>query len=155
MSGSRVLISWLALSTRVTSHPSGRRPRPSPGRCSRRRPRPPTGTVRRAGVVEERLGVVERLDAADVVEVDAREVRARRAGAGGDVQLVEVDGDRALTGVVAHLDACGRPGRCSSDLVPQPHVDAVLSRNSAGVRTTRSSSDATSPATRYGMPHAE
>ena len=68
----------------------------------------------------------------DVVEVDAREVGAGRAGAGGDVQLVELERDGALPGVVAHLDACGRPGRCRATSCRSRTSMRCCSRNSSG-----------------------
>jgi len=76
------------------------------------------------GVLEQVDAVVEGLDAVDVGAVDAGQRRADRAGAGGDVQQVEPELQRAVPGVVAHLDLPGR--QIDADgLVAHPDVDAL------------------------------
>ena len=106
--------------------------------------------MRRAG-----LGVVERLHAVHERQVDARQVRAQRPGARGDVELVEADREGALVLVVAHLDLAGVEID-GGDLVPQADVDPLVV-----AELLRRAGDegvdppATSPPTRYGMPQAE
>ena len=102
--------------------------------------------VRRAGLLEQDPGVVERLHALDVVGVDAREVGAGRPRAGGDVELVEREAERARRARVAHLDRRGGPGRCRRTSCCRRTSMRCWSRNSWGVRATSSSTEPTSPA---------
>ena len=85
------------------------------------------GTCARAGVVEQRLGVVERLHARGRGRaVDAGQVGAGRAGAGGDVELVEVERERAAGAAWSRTSTRARRQVDAQHLVVEPDVDAVL-----------------------------
>ena len=108
MSGSSVRIGWAPASTqRDLGAAPARTPRPSRGRCSRRRPRPRVRQRSASDRVEQGLGVVERLHAVDPGPVDAGQVGPQRPGAGGDVEQVEAEVERAVLVERPHLEPAG------------------------------------------------
>ena len=98
-------------------------------------------------MVQEVLGVIQRLHAVHVVVVDAGEVGTDRNASRRDERLVEPEVEGAVLLDRAYLDLASVDVE-PDDLVAHPDVDAEPSRNSCGDRATRSPSSAISPPTR-------